>query len=130
MSSNRKSFGAQYEDDAVLAGVYPIVVEQTDAIIKNNSVKGKGAIAANYNSKVIVEDLNRIDTPSCFVKAIKNCWISYKDIPETGNYYTDQNSVINFPKITFSTDISKRSGGMLLFIHLLVILLLIIVLIV
>ena len=55
MSSNRKSFGAQYEDDAVLAGVYPIVVEQTDAIIKNNSVKGKGAIAANYNSKVIVE---------------------------------------------------------------------------
>ena len=115
MSSNRKSFGAQYEDDAVLAGVYPIVVEQTDAIIKNNSVKGKGAIAANYNSKVIVEDLNRIDTPSCFVKAIKNCWISYKDIPETGNYYTDQNSVINFPKITFSTDISKRSGGIVTF---------------
>ena len=57
MFDEKRYFGTQYPSDFSLSGVYPIVIEQTNAVIKNNKVDGNRTIVSNYNSKVIVENL-------------------------------------------------------------------------
>ena len=62
-------FGSQTSDDYELAGVYPIVLENTQSLIENNNIQGKGAIALNYNSQLVVEDL-KCDNKDYIIKAI------------------------------------------------------------
>ncbi len=111
MFNEKRYFGTQYPSDYALSGVYPIVVEQTNAVIKNNSVTGNSTIVSNYNSKVIIENLTRSNN-DIIAKAFKNCWISYKD--DKNDLIYDRNYVI-FPKPVFSDDPNKRSGGITAF---------------
>lgn len=106
-------FGSQTSDDYELAGVYPIVLENTQSLIENNNIQGKGAIALNYNSQLVVEDL-KCDNKDYTIKAIKNCWISYKDL-DTKSAYLNCNSLINLPKPIFHVDKLKRTGGIVTF---------------
>lgn len=111
MFDEKRYFGTQYPSDFSLSGVYPIVIEQTNAVIKNNKVDGNRTITSNYNSKVIVENLTSFNNEPV-AKAFKNCWISYKD--SNDNLVYDRNYII-FPKPIFSDDPAKRSGGITAF---------------
>lgn len=113
--SKKTYFGVQSVEDYALAGSYPIVIEGSTAIIKHNKIVGNGAIVGNNNSKIVVQDLNRSNTDH-LIKAIKNCWISYKDSINTErNFIVDNNSVVNFPKQYFNSEHIKRTGGVVSF---------------
>ena len=118
-------FDQQQVDDKILSGVYPIVIEKGNAHIENNIINGKGAIAANYDSKIVVKNLNRTSTTDYLVKAIKNSWISYRDTfidvmptATSGNFFTKYNSVVNFPKPSFGNgtlSTEDKTGGVVSF---------------